>query len=417
MVHLSINILSLLGCVQYYLHQLSLKNKSEVTQALHQPLIDCINTLSHEDLITRLPSGDNLFVFLISKLTDGDSITGVNHLIFSTLIQRSAELNLASPQEVNPTIFLLTSANIKKQSPWQIIASRQNSDLLDFYLDLVEQYIAKKFMRDPDTIYNYPRDVYRHHQTPWQCPLKFVRVFFNQEDAKGFRLLNKLTRFSVTGDQFIAALDVLRAASMRACITDDEYKNIILHHHKKGHSVLHELVMAGDVDRYHAYLNHIECMYKAHVIDATEYKAIFCYMNNAGYSAVHQTINAPSGKIAQYFLDWFKMRCTLPDEVRRDVLKIFAETKGRTRPRRDPKLHQDASLINQQLSKLRSLLSVCGEHNHEHGLFFSDTPDVLRIDTESRSDTLSPDSTLDSQVDDDARSWSPWDSPLFYSPT
>lgn len=411
MTYPSINFLNLLACVQHYSQ--SLNKNAEVTQKLQKSLIDCINTLSHQDFVTALPSGDNLFTYLTLQLHKNGLPAHPHQMILTALIQRILDLHLTSPQEFSSMIFLLTSANKKNQTPLYIIELLQRPDLLDFYLDLVDRHISKNFMTHPSVIYHNPGNVSLHYQTPWLCTLNHARVFFNQEDTRGFRLLDKLAKPLVTGNQFIAALDVLRAASIKGCISNNEYKNLMIHHLKIGHSLLHELALAGHVDKYHAYLNHIERMLQAHIIDMDEYKSIFHHINKSGFSAAHQSINAPSVQIAHYFLHWLENHCTLPAKIRRAILTISSKSEARMLPRRNPQLHQDACIVNQKVSKLRKCLAIqiCAENNQAHTFFSTGLGKALVIDTTSDSSASSPGSV----VSDDTHAWSPWNSPLIYS--
>lgn len=413
MNHIRFKVLEFLNHAQYYL--LCQKQKAQATRVLQKSVLNSIKALSHQDLVTYLPSGDNLFVHLIKILSKKDALHSDYKFLLSALIKQSLMLHVISSYPVNATIFLLTSSDTDKQTPLQFIDSLQIRGLFDFYFELIERHVSKDYMTHLDEIYRYQQDVISGKQTPWRCPSVSVHLFFDQVNESSFRFLDKLILPAVEANQFIAALDVLRAAAIRSDISNDVYKNLLLTHPKKGYSLLHELSTAGDVDKYDAYLNNIELMYQYKIIRADEYKAMFCCMNNAGYSAVHQAVNSPSSHIAHYFLNWLETCCTLSANIRHDVMRVSSESKGRIKPRRDPELHEDASSINRKVTKLTVRLGeqIRAQSPRRQGLFSNKS---LRINTALELDSLSLGSS-ESSLSSDASSWSPWNSPLLYSPT
>jgi len=393
---ISLEVSELFSRVQHYLtHQ---KQNPESAMALEESLIDHVNRLTYQDLMTPVPSGENLLAHFISMLYENNTPAHHNNFIFSALMERSLFFRLEYPYLPDATTFLLTSSNQNNQTPFQLIESIQNKDLLGSYLRQVERHLSRPLVAN---------DVVENKCTPWSCPLASSVLFFEKLRSDGFRLLDKLVLLHAK-EHFIAALDVLRAAFTGGYISGDAYKNVLLTHPKRNHSLLHELTMAGNVDKLEAYLRAINTMHREHVIDTNEYKNIFCVFNRAGYSAVHQAVNAPNEDIARSFLFFLENKCSLPASQKKEIFKIRSINRKAVLPRRD-KAKQDASVdeINDEMTRLSRAWQVGeqAQYLQVQRLFSVSNPASLKIEIESESEAT------------ETGSWSPWKSPVLWSPS
>jgi len=118
-----------------------------VAIALKQPLFDYINTLTHQDLITRVPSGENLLTHFILILQGNDAVDG-NGFILSALIKRSLFFRDLYPGLLDATTFLLTSPNQNNRTPYQVVESVQNKIMLDSYLTQVTLHISIELLHN-----------------------------------------------------------------------------------------------------------------------------------------------------------------------------------------------------------------------------------------------------------------------------
>jgi hypothetical protein len=393
---ISLEVLELFSRVQHYLTYQ--KKNPESAMALEKSLIDHINILTHQDLMTPVPSGDNLLEHFILILKENDALTRHNSFILSALIQKSLSFRLDYPHLPDATTFLLTSSNQNNQTPFQLIDSLQSKGLLGFYLKHVERHLSGPLV---------PDDVITNKCTPWSCPLASSVLFFEELRSDGFRLLDRLVLLDAT-EHFINALDVLRAAFTGGYISGDAYKNVLLTHPKPNHSLLHELTMAGNVDKLEAYLRAINTMHREHVIDTDEYKNIFCVFNRAGYSAVHQAVNAPNEDIARSFLFFLENKCSLPESQQKEMFEVRSINRKAVLPRRD-KAKQDASVdeINHEMTRLSRVWQVGeqAQYLQVQGLFSVSNPAPLKIEIEIESEAT------------ETGSWSPWMSPLLWLPS
>lgn len=401
MGNISHSVVELFRRVQHYLaHQ---KKSPDLVVTLKKLLIEHINRLTYQDLMTPVPSGENLLVRFVLILHEHDALTHQNNFILSALMQRSLFFRLENPHLSDAATFLLTSSNKKNQTPFQLIESFQNKDLLSSYLNQVTRYISRP-LRVNDVLIN--------KITPWRCPLASSALFFEEEPlSDGYRLIDKLVLLDAI-EQFIAALDVLRAAFIGGYISGDMYKHILLTHPKPNHTLLHELIMAGYVGKLEAYFRAINTMYREHMIDADEYKNIFCVFNRAGFSSVHQAVNAPSADIARSFLFFIENECSLPVLQKKQMFEVRSINKKAALPHRE-KSKKDASVreINQEIVRLSEVWKLDEQVHHLHiqGLFSVSRPATsqLEIKVESESEA----------TDTEAESWSPWMSPLLWLPS
>jgi len=248
----------------------------------------------------------------------------------------------------------------------------------------------------------YANDVMTGQCTLWNLPLHDSFSFLDKPNASGFRVLDNLVQPYVIAQQFIAALDMLRGAFVGSYISLDCYKQVLLTHPRPGYSLLHELIMTGDVSKFDGYLNAIETMYQEQLINIEEYKNIFFTLNTGGYRATHQAVNAPNVAIADHFLNWIKHTSTLSAQDRREIVNASSHTLSEMKPRRDPRKYCDASRVNSALTDLRHALHLDIPLVRHEQRFFS----ALSVDV------ASPISTVVSSEADASPGWSPWDSPV-----
>lgn len=418
MNHLSPVVIALLSRLHFYLRCQKQNPNGVIT--LKPGLINSINTLSYQDLTTTLPMGENLFMHFVLILQKYDALDS-NDFIFSALIRRSLFFRVHYPTLLDATTILLTSPNQNTQTPFQLIDALQNNHILHVYLEQITLHIAKPFMNRAVTNQHanvlYSEALLLNQCTPWCSPLALSFSFLGGVNRAGFRLLDNLAQSHITEQQFIAALDMLRGALIGGYISINVYKNILLTHPKMNHSLLHELIMAGSVGKFGAYLHAIEKIYQEKLIDRNEYKNVFFVLNVTGYRVVHQAINAPNVAIANYFLHWMQNISTLSVQDRQNIINITSRTLGKIQPRRDSRKYSDASMINGKLQSLRETfslnqgLAMLNESRYEPR-FFPNIPTEVEI---LSNDALSPISTI-SADSNTSPGWLPWNSRLLFSP-
>lgn len=412
MGNISFRVFELLNRIERYLK--CHRQSPDAAKTLMQPLFNYIDTLNHQDLMTCVSSGENLLMHVSLILQRNDALT--NHgFIFSALITRSLFFRLHYPHLPDATTFLLTSSE-SNQTPFQLIESLKNKDMLDSYLKQIQLYISEPFVAYANTLHRCAQDVFdedvlANKRTPWLCPLAFSFLFLGQFNASGFRLLDNLVQPYIITKQFIAALDVLRGACVGGYISTDIYKNVLLIHLKPKHSLLHELIMAGDVVKFNAYLSAIEKMYQDNIINADEYKSIFFVPNQTGYRAVHQGVNAPNVNIARCFLHFLKNECSLPEGQRVQIIKIRSDNNKAIRPKRIDAYAREINGLIMDFMRLRTPSQrVCEEG------FFPISHEVTKLPSVNVNapPTIATETTPET---DRSGGWSPWSSPLLYSPT
>jgi hypothetical protein len=181
-------------------------------------------------------------------------------------------------------------------------------------------------------------------------------ALFQTKNFNGYCLLDALLYPGDPAYGFGMLFDFLSEAYRKNWVSESVYTQILTEPVSFTRSLLHELIMHGDVDNYMRYLHAIDALYQTGQLTEDGYLSIFRQKNKAGYSGVHQSLNAPNFAIAEAFLAWFKRNEALLSNDARHGLLCLRSVKNGTYPKRvlsDKYINDDVDVLRQALCSPR----------------------------------------------------------------
>ena len=148
--------------------------------------------------------------------------------------------------------------------------------------------------------------------------------------------------------------DFLCEAFTKGWVSKNVYVQCVTEPMDATRSLLHELIMHGDVANYMRYLHAIDALYKEDKLVESAYFDMLTQKNKGGYSGIHQSLNAPNVEIARAFLRWFKVNDVgLLKHSRHALLLLKCDKKNEY-----PTRVFDHDGINDEVHALRVALSL-----------------------------------------------------------
>jgi hypothetical protein len=366
-------------------------------------LIDRIKTLSVEDIRAISPQGETRLLYLIRRLLACDKLDASIDLI-ELLFWRSKQFPLA----FNTTQFLLWYPDNVSNHAYNLSMFLNSQDLNfllkfeteqlahqrvsrsfksvlaqaieqgDDALLLTQLHVSQQMLQSRQiTFETYKqeilgteidrRSIFSDHNpvlTQYYIqraryaferkylPYSEAETLFQTQNYHGCRLLDTVLYPGGPVHGFAMIFDFLCEAVSKGWISEPTYAQILTKPVDDRRSLLHELIMHGDVNHYMRYLYTLDTLYKRGQVTEDAYLAIFAQKNNNGYSAVHQSLNAPNMAISVAFWAWFKRNdVLLSNNSRHALLCLRAEKNGNY-----PKRISDNWIMNDEVGALRQAL-------------------------------------------------------------
>ena len=195
--------------------------------------------------------------------------------------------------------------------------------------------------------------------------LSLVDQYFYHAHLNQFRLLDWVVKAGSL-DCLEYCFELLATGYAHGFISKEEYRHVVMSHPKEQYSILHELIIMGNLAKLKCYFSAVAALGEKGLITYQDYLGLFRCNNTANFSAMHQAINGPSFAVSQFLLEIVAATLNAQDEY----LLLSSRADAPCSPRRANDKYK-FNVINRQLQQQKGLLSevICLQN--------SETPAVL----------------------------------------
>lgn len=183
-----------------------------------------------------------------------------------------------------------------------------------------------------------------------EVSLALIEHLFYRTQFNGFRLLDGVLK-ACTPERLNRCFELLEEGYVAGQLSKEAYIHTLTGHFREKHSLLHELILLGDVTKFKLYVEALANLAEQGLLSYQDFLQVFRYENTARYTAAAQAINGPSYAIFQLTLAIFSATLNPADHYR------FISS--RANMPRSPRRHNDKSfhvqgnhLISQQRQAL-----------------------------------------------------------------
>lgn len=362
-----------------------LANDSEVESATKDDvtvLKSFINRFTLQKLLeTSTENGETRLQYLMRFYNDATKLR-VNFLITS-LVARCDALTKDKQTDLNPLLFLLNHQAVDGTSALMSLEGLGDDDLKSL-VQKFAQYSADK------ASYKRLNDL---HYLIKLAGLDVSRLTpFTFQILCSSRLLNRLAFYNRDVSLFINALECFESAFEEGMIELESYKQLLFGISGTTESLLHHLItrslhrnkeegyLLKECYAIEKLLGAIEHLYKQGQISRDEYVELLSFENGAGFSVMHQAVNAPTPDVACTILDWFKDKCTLSNEDKNELLHYRScSVEARRGAKREPRVENDkegAWMIRENVNYLKAVYAK-DDAPSAIGFVYNHRPEVL----------------------------------------
>ncbi len=148
-----------------------------------------------------------------------------------------------------------------------------------------------------------------------EVSLELIETLFYRTQFNGFRLLDGVLK-ACTPARLQRCFELLEEGYAAGCLSQEAYVHILTGHFRDKHSLLHELILLGDVTKFKLYVEALANLAEQGLLSYQDFMQVFLFENTARFTAAAQAINGPSYAIFQMTLAIFSVTLNPVDHYR-----------------------------------------------------------------------------------------------------
>ena len=189
-----------------------------------------------------------------------------------------------------------------------------------------------------------------------EVPLVLIENLFYRTQFNGFRLLDGVLK-ACTPERLKGCFELLEEGYAAGYLSQEAYVHTLTGHFRDKHSLLHELILLGDVTKFKLYVEALANLAEQGLLSYQDFLQVFYFENTARYTAAAQAINGPSYGIFQLTLAIFSATLNPVDYYR--FISLRAHMPRSPRRHNDKSFHaQGNHLLTEQRQALFNRMSA-----------------------------------------------------------